>query len=82
MVGSWLIISGFVLLVAGFSLRTVMMMRSGDVTAPGGRVLHGRELLRQYRLSFPRSNMPALTCSLLVGGLVLVLAGLAAQFAH
>ena len=82
MVGSWLIISGFVLLVAGSSLRTVMMMRGSDVTAPEGRVLHGRELLRQYRASFPRSRMPALTRSLLLGGLVLVLAGLASQFAH
>jgi len=82
MAANWLFIAGFVLLVLGFILRTVMMMRSSDATVAGARVLHGRELLRQYRYSFPRSLAPMLTRSILVGGTVLLLAGLASQFSH
>jgi len=82
MVGSWLIISGFVLLIAGFILRTVMMMRASDATAPEARVLHGRELLRHYRASFPHSSTPVVTRSLLAAGLLFVFVGLALQFAR
>ncbi len=39
MVANWLSIAGFLLLVLGFTLRTVMMMRAGDATAAGARVL-------------------------------------------
>jgi len=79
MAANWLIIAGFVLLVLGFGLRTIMMMRSSDATAPEARVLHGRELLKQYRSAFPRSSTPFLTRGLLFGGMVLLLAGLALQ---
>ena len=57
---AWLIVSGFVFLVLGFVLRTVMMMRSSDAAHPTASALHGRELLRQYRRHFPRSPTPLL----------------------
>jgi len=82
MAANWLIISGFVLLVLGFVLRTAMMMRSSDATTPEARVLYGRELLRQFRSSFPRSATPMLTRSVFIGGTVLLLAGLAAEFSR
>ena len=82
MKANWLIIAGFVLLVLGFVLRTVMMMRASDATGPEARVLHGRELLRQYRARFPHSATPLLTRSILVGGTVIMLAGLAVEFSH
>jgi len=80
MAANWLIIAGFVFLVLGFGLRTVMMMRSSDATAPEARVLHGRELLKQYRSAFPASATPMLTRGLLFGGMVLLLTGLALQY--
>ena len=80
MAANWLVIVGFVFLVVGFGLRTIMMMRSSDATAAEGRVLHGRELLRQYRSAFPGSTTPLLTRSLLIGGMALLLAGLALQY--
>ncbi len=82
MAANWLIIAGFVLLALGFILRTVMMMRASDATSPEAPVLHGRELLQKYRSTFPRSATPLLTRSVLVGGTVFILAGLAAEFAH
>jgi hypothetical protein len=82
MTANWLIIAGFVLLVLGFILRTVMMMRASDAASPEARVLHGRELLQKYRTAFPRSATPLVTRSVLIGGTVFVLAGLAAEFAR
>jgi preprotein translocase subunit SecG len=82
MAANWLIIAGFVLLILGFALRIVMMMRSSDATPAGARVLHGRELLRQYRTEFPRSVAPLLTRSTLICGTALLLAGLAIEFSH
>ncbi len=82
MLANWLIIAGLVFLILGFTLRTIMMMRSSDATAPETRVLHGRELLRQYRKQFPRSATPVFTLSLLTGGAMLLLAGLTAEFSH
>jgi hypothetical protein len=82
MAANWLFVIGFVLLVSGFVMRTIMMMRSSDATAPGGPVLHGRALLREYRTAFPRSATPLLTRSLLIGGTALLLAGLATELSH
>jgi hypothetical protein len=82
MAANWLIIAGFVLLVLGFILRTVMMMRASDAAPPQGPVLHGRELLRQYRSAFPHSATPLLTRSILIGGAVIMLVGLAAEFSR
>lgn len=82
MAANWLCVIGFVLLVSGFVMRTIIMMRSSDATAPGAPVLHGRALLRQYRTAFPRSATPLLTRSLLIGGTALLLAGLATQLSR
>jgi hypothetical protein len=82
MVANWLFVVGFVLLVSGFVMRTIIMMRSSDATAPGAPVLYGRALLRQYRTAFPRSATPLLTRSLLIGGTVSLLAGLATELSH
>ncbi len=82
MAANWLLISGFVLLVLGATLRTIMMMRSSDASAPGARVLHGRELLRQYRTAFPRDTTPLLARGAWVSGAVLLVAGLAAQISR
>lgn len=78
---TWLIVIGFVLLVTGVVLRAVIMMRSSDAAAPG-TPLHGRALVSQYRHLFPRSMAPLLTRWLLIGGTVLLLAGLSVEFAH
>ena len=82
MAANWLIVTGFVLLVLGFVMRTFMMMRSSDATAPGAPVLHGRSLVKQYRTAFPRSVAPPLTRSLLLAGTVLLLAGVATQLSR
>jgi hypothetical protein len=72
---TWLVVFGFLLLVLGLVLRTALMMRSSDVTSAGGRVLHGRDLLRQYRVRFPKSPMPLLMRAALLAGLLLLAAG-------
>ncbi len=76
---TWLIIAGFVFLVIGFVLRTTMMMRSSDATAQSTRVLHGRALLTEYRRLFPGSATPLLTRWLLIGGTVMLLAGISIE---
>jgi len=82
MAATWLIVTGFTLLVGGFVMRTVQMMRSSDAMAPGSRPLYGRELLREYRRQFPRSLAPLLTRTMLACGAVLLLAGLGVQFSR
>lgn len=79
---TWLIIIGFVLLVTGVVLRTIVMMRSGDAAAPGGNVLHGRELVSQYRRLFPKSLAPLITRWLLISGIILLLAGMSVEFSR
>lgn len=79
---TWLVVVGFFLLVLGFVLRTILMMRSSDLIVPGGRVLHGRELLREYGKRFPGSTMLQLISSVLFGGLMLLMAGIAVEIAR
>jgi len=79
---TWLIIAGFLLMVSGLVLRTILMMRSSDATPRGARVLHGRELLRQYRQLFPHSATPRLTQSALLCGAALLLAGMGLEIAR
>lgn len=79
---TWLIIVGFTLLITGFVLRTVIMMRSSDSTGPHMQPIHGRELVAQYRRLFPKSSTPLLTRWLLISGTVLLLAGLAIDLSH
>ena len=78
----WLIIVGFVLLITGVVLRTIIMMRSSDATFPEANSLHGRELLSQYRRLFPKSLALLVTRWLLISGTVLLLAGLSVEFSH
>ena len=73
---TWLVVFGFLLLVLGLVLRTVLMMRSSDAMHPEGRVLYGRQLLRQHRVQFPQNPTPWLMRSALFGGLLLLLAGI------
>jgi hypothetical protein len=79
---SWLIIVGFVLLMVGVILRTIVMMRSSDATSSGMRALHGRELIVQYRKIFPGNTTPLVTRWFLISGTVLLLAGLSVEFTH
>ena len=79
---TWLFIVGFVLLVAGIVLRTVVMMRSSDATAPDAPPLHGRELIAQYRRLYPQRSAPLVTRWFLISGTVLLLAGLGVEFSH
>jgi hypothetical protein len=79
---TWLIIIGFVLLVVGAVLRTVMMMRSSDATSAHARPLHGRELVAQYRRLYPKRSTPLVTRWFLISGTVLLLAGLGVEFSH
>lgn len=77
---TWLIIVGFVFLVTGVVLRTVIMMRSSDASDPNARPLHGRHLLVQYRSFHPKSAALLITRWLLISGVILLLAGFAAEF--
>lgn len=79
---TWLIVIGFVLLVSGLVLRTVMMMRSSDASASDAPALHGRDLVRQYRRMFPKKSTPLVTRWFLISGTVLLLAGLSVEFSH
>jgi len=79
---TWLIVIGFVLLMAGIVLRTVMMMRSSDAAAPDAPPLHGRELLAQYRRLYPKRSTPLVTRWFLISGTILLLAGLGVEFSH
>lgn len=79
---TWLIVIGFVLLTTGFLLRIVIMMRSSDATAHYHHALHGRELVGQYRRIFPGSTTPLITRAFLLGGTILLLAGLSLQFSR
>jgi len=79
---TWFVIVGFFLVVVGLVLRTVMMMRSSDVTPPVGRVLHGRELLQQYRRQFPKDPMLLMMRGMLLSGLLLLLVGVSYEISH
>ncbi len=65
---TWFVIVGFLLVVVGLVLRTVMMMRSSDATPPMGRMLHGSELLQQYRAAIPKDPMPLVMRGMLLSG--------------
>ena len=79
---TWFVVVGFFLVVVGIVLRTVMMMRSSDATPPVGRVLHGSELLHQYRRQFPKDPMPLMMRGMLLSGLLLLLVGVSYEISH
>jgi hypothetical protein len=80
--GTAFIITAIILLVLGFVLRTVVMMRSSDATSAEGRVLHGRELVLQYRHRFPKSPMPLLAQGLILSGALLLIAGIGMEISR
>jgi len=82
MFATWLIIVGFIVLIAGIVLRTILMMRSSDATPREAPALHGRELIRQYRQMFPHSSAPRLTQAVLLSGAVILFAGVAVKLAQ
>jgi hypothetical protein len=80
--GTAFIIMAIILLVLGLVLRTVVMMRSSDATSAEGRVLHGRELVLQYRHLFPNSPMPRLARGIILAGVLLLIAGIGMEISR
>lgn len=76
----WMVVAGFFLAGLGVTLRTVILMRCSDVISTTGTMLYGRQLLRAYRLSNPRSKLPLAMWVTLSAGLILLVAGLLLEF--
>jgi uncharacterized membrane protein len=66
---TWFTLAGFILLVLGLVLRTVVMMRSSDATSSAGRVLYGQAL-------------PRLARSLILSGVLVLLAGIGLEISR
>lgn len=79
---TWFTITGIILLVLGFVLRTVAMMRASDATSSEGRVLHGQQLLLQHRRIFPKSPLPLLARSMILSGALLLLAAIGVEISR
>ena len=79
---TWFAIVGFVLLISGFVLRTVAMMKSSDATPAESRILHGRELILQHRRLFPKSPLPLLARSLILSGTLLLVAAVGTEISR
>jgi hypothetical protein len=79
---TWFTLAGFILLVLGLVLRTVVMMRSSDATSSAGRVLYGQALLLQYRRLYPQSPLPRLARSLILSGVLVLLAGIGLEISR
>ena len=71
----WIVVAGFVLAVLGSRLRILMMMRASDAR-PANVTAKGRDLLRSYSTTFPKSHLPLAMWISLCVGLVLLIAGL------
>lgn len=71
----WMVVAGFVLTVFGVSLRVLMMMRASDAH-PANVAARGRDLLRSYGATFPKSRLPLAMWISLSIGLILLVAGL------
>jgi hypothetical protein len=72
----WMVVAGFFLAATGVVLRVFMMMRSSDTPPAQVAAKGGRELLRSYGATFPKSRIPLLMLVMLSVGLVLLIAGL------
>jgi len=72
----WMVVAGFVLAATGVVLRVFMMMRSSDTHPAHVAAKGGRELLRSYSTTFPKSRIPLAMLISLSIGLVLLIAGL------
>jgi hypothetical protein len=76
----WIVVAGFVLAVLGLGLRILMMMRSSDAHPANAGGKPGRDLLRGYSASYPKSRLPMAMWIALTLGLVLLLAGFLLEF--
>jgi len=72
----WMVVAGFLLAATGVVLRVFMMMRSSDAHPVHVAAKGGRELLRSYSATFPKSRIPLAMLVSLGVGLVLLIAGL------
>jgi hypothetical protein len=72
----WMVVAGFLLAATGVVLRVFMMMRSSDAYPAHVAAKGGRELLRSYSTTFPKSRIPLAMLTSLSLGLVLLIAGL------
>jgi hypothetical protein len=70
----WLITCGIFAVLTGLVLRAVSMMRASDAVGTDA-ALHGRDLLRAFDRSFPRSPLPLIFRLLIIVGLASLLVG-------
>lgn len=70
----WMVVAGFLLAAFGVTLRIIMMMRSSDARAANVPST-GRDLLRSYGATFPKSHLPMVMWVALSTGLVLLISG-------
>lgn len=73
-------VAGFLLALAGLALRMVMMMRISDAHPGAVAAKGGRELLRSYRHTFPKSRLPVAMWISLGMGLFMLIVGLLLEF--
>ena len=71
----WMVVGGFILAISGVGLRIVMMMRASDAHSANVAAIGGRDLLRSYGTTFPKSRLPLAMWISLSVGLVLLIAG-------
>jgi uncharacterized membrane protein len=76
----WMVVAGFLLAALGVSLRIFMMMRSSDAHPANVAPKTGRNLLRSYSSTFPKSRLPLAMWFVLSAGLVLLIAGFLLEF--
>jgi hypothetical protein len=76
----WMVVLGFLLLVAGVVLRVTMMMRSDETYSVHAAPATGRNLLRAFRTAHPDSKLPLLMWLLTSTGLVLLIGGVLPEF--
>ena len=74
---TWLIIAGFLLMVCGLTLCTLIMMCSSDITPHHDRVLYARTLMQLHHRLFPRSATPRLMSAMPIRVAALLPAGIA-----
>ena len=70
----WMVVAGFLLAAFGVTLRIIMMMRSSDARAANVPST-GRDLLRSYGATFPKSRLPMAMWAALTIGFVLLISG-------
>jgi len=71
----WMVVAGFLLAATGVFLRVFMMMRSSDTYPAHVAAKDGRELLRSYSTTFPKSRVPMAMWAALSIGMILLIAG-------